>query len=86
MKILEVTNGKIIAEIPGPHYTRIVCNADSIPTGELGISKIHDSGWPIVMNTRRYSQDMKARQAQVTERLRQEVAARNTPPLSPAAC
>ena len=74
MKILEVANGKIIAEIPGQHYTRIVCSAGSIPTGNLGITKIRESGWPIRMNTRKYHADMKARQAATTEKLRLETA------------
>ncbi len=83
MKILEVANGKIIAEIPGQHYTRVVCSADSMPTGALGITRITNSGWPIVMNTRKYSQDMRTRQERVTAQLRQEVAGKLPPPLKP---
>lgn len=85
MKILEHCNGKIIAEIPGKYYTRIVCRADSMPTGELGITKIVDSGWPIRMNTQKYGREMKMRQARVNQQLRQEVAAKLPPPLNSCA-
>lgn len=80
MKILEHNNGKIIAEIPGKYYTRIVCNDDSFffkefksaPTGSLGITTIRNS-WPKRMDTRAYHRDIEHRKRETTEQLRQEV-------------
>lgn len=84
MKILEHINGKIIAEIPGPHYTRIVCNDDSFFLNEFKSAPLSSIGrtftrnyWPKRMDTQKYSREIQQRKVVTTENLRKELELRH---------